>query len=566
MRRSLTLATVVLGLFASPAPAEIVHERYKVPTVGGAEIAVEVMRDDSVKRGPVLLTYSPYNTLYESRSGSLANDAYGKRYVPRGYVRAVADVLGTRNSSGCWDYGGADETQSGVDLVRFLARQGWSNGRVGMIGTSYDGTTANMVASRGVPELKAIVPIAAISRWYGYAYENGVRYFLNSEVPADEGFDTPFAFDFGLARTPPTDVDDAKFAEKLRSRVNACESVDHTLRGYSRAPDYDEFWEERDYLRRAPSFRAAALIAHGWQDYNVKQEEGVDLFEALRTSARRSPLVRLFAYQAPHDAPSGDAWDKLLDSFLDRYLLRRATGIARTPPVMTEGRTVTDGGSYSSTGFRSERSASGTRDVRLWLRRTFDQDVPGVTVPPIGTGETGTLSREPNREPVDNIFTWIGAPTSEELGNRDPLNEPGHGYYSLFFYTAPVEGDTRILGSPVLDGWFRTEAAAHLSPVLVDVGPDWKLTTIARGFLNMDYRDGLDRARPAPRKWVRAAVEFLPQDVTVAKGHRMGLLLQSSNTVWALPGMLGPNNVATGPVPDVTPSGTSLTLPLVAAG
>ena len=565
MRKSLTMAAVVLAFAAAPASAEIVHEKYRVPTVDGAEIAVEVMRDDDFKgRVPVLLTLSPYNTLGETRSGSLANDALGKRYVPRGYARAVADVLGTRNSSGCWDYGGPKETQSGVDLVKFLARQRWSNGRVGMIGTSYDGTTANMVASRGVRELKAIVPIAAISRWYGYAYENGVRYFLNSEVPADEGFDTPFAFDFGLARTPPTDVDDARFAEKLRSRVNPCDAQEHTLRGYSNAPDYDEFWEERDYLRHASSFRAAALIAHGWQDYNVKQEEGIDLFEALQASARRSPQKLLYAYQAPHDAPSGERWEKLLDAFLDRWLRGRDTGVESTPTVITEGRTVANG-SYASTGFRTGRSVTGSRELRLWLRRTFDQDVPGVTVPNPGTGETGVLARKPNREPVDNVFTWIGAPTSEEFGNRDPLNEPGHGYYSLFFGTAPLESAARILGSPVLDGWFRTEGGAHLSPVLVDVAPDGTMTTIARGFLNMDYREGLDRARPAPRRWVRASVEFLPQDVTVAEGHRIGLLVQSSNTVWALPGMLGPNNVATGPVPDVTRLGTSLTLPLAPA-
>ena len=96
------LSLVLLGLLAAPARAEVVFETLRVPTVGGAEIAVEVMRDDSAKGPvPVLLTYSPYNVLGESRSGNLANDALGRQFVPRGYARAVADVLGTRNSSGC---------------------------------------------------------------------------------------------------------------------------------------------------------------------------------------------------------------------------------------------------------------------------------------------------------------------------------------------------------------------------------------------------------------------------------------------------------------------------------
>src|SRR5687768_14627722 len=96
--------------------------------------------DDTSKKVPVLLTYSPYNTLAENTPGNLANDDLGQKFVPRRYARAVADVLGTRNSSGCWDYGGANETQSGVDLVKWLAHQRWANGRVGMIGGSYDGT------------------------------------------------------------------------------------------------------------------------------------------------------------------------------------------------------------------------------------------------------------------------------------------------------------------------------------------------------------------------------------------------------------------------------------------
>jgi X-Pro dipeptidyl-peptidase len=186
---ALVLALVLMAAAGAAQAAEPIFEKYKVPTVDGAEINVEVMRPAGNLDAPVVLTYSPYNTLSETTSPNLANDDIGQRYLEQGYARAVADVLGTRNSSGCWDYGGLKEQQSGVDLVNFLARQAWSNGRVAMIGGSYDGTMATMTAVRGaaVPGLKAIVPIVGISRWYGYAYGDGVRYFLNSEVPTDEG-------------------------------------------------------------------------------------------------------------------------------------------------------------------------------------------------------------------------------------------------------------------------------------------------------------------------------------------------------------------------------------------
>src|ERR687895_2765041 len=146
--RALLLALVLLlALPGAALAAEPIFEKYKVPTVGGAEINVEVMRPADNPDAPVILTYSPYNTLSEINVPNLANDDLGQHYVPKGYARAVADVLGTRNSSGCWDYGGLNEQQSGVDVVNFLAAQLWTNWRVAMIGGSYDGTTATMVAA-----------------------------------------------------------------------------------------------------------------------------------------------------------------------------------------------------------------------------------------------------------------------------------------------------------------------------------------------------------------------------------------------------------------------------------
>src|SRR5438270_11349290 len=246
MRRLLACSLLAFALFAAPAGAAVIHEKIDVPTVGGARIRVEIARPDTTARVPVILTYSPYNSLNENLekpdgSGNLGDDGVGQHYVPLGYARAVADVLGTRNSTGCWDYGGPREQQSGVDTVNALARLPWSNGKVAMIGGSYDGTTANMVAARGadVPGLAAIAPQAAINHWYGYAFQDGVRYFGNSDVPTDEGIDTPAGFDFGLARTPPTQPDQAAIGDLASGRYNPCDAVAHTQHGYSRTPDYD---------------------------------------------------------------------------------------------------------------------------------------------------------------------------------------------------------------------------------------------------------------------------------------------------------------------------------------
>jgi X-Pro dipeptidyl-peptidase len=512
---------LALSLAVPALAAEPVFEKYKVPTVDGAEVNVEVMRPAGDAHAPVILTYSPYNTLSEGTTPNLANDDLGQRYLERGYARAVADVLGTRDSSGCWDYGGPKEQQSGVDVVNFLSRQPWSSGRVAMIGGSYDGTTANMVAARGddAPGLVAIVPIAAISRWYGYAYSHGVRYFLNSEVPTDEGIDTPLAFDFGLARTPPTDPTDPKLVEKLVSRLNPCDSAEHTARGYDRTPDYDDFWLERDYRKDAANFRAAVLMAHGWLDWNVKQEEGVGLYEALpeddpaTAAVEGVPFKRLYMFQDSHASPSAANWQPLLDRFFEHTLEGVDNGVDREPPVLTEGRSA-DG----PEPFHAESSwpPAGTDPLTFYLTRT-------------ATG--GALATQPAAAP-DATYTDLST-TTEELSKEQPEAEAGWLYYA----SAPLDRDVRLAGTPSLRAALSVDRdGGHLTPVLVDVAPDGSLGTVSRGFLNLRYREGLARAQPVPvMAPFQATADMGPQDYTFRKGHRVGLLVQSSNTVWALP-------------------------------
>ncbi len=522
------MAALALVPGAAQAQAEdTIYESLSIPTVDGDRIHVEVARPKGAPKAPVILTYSPYNSLSEGTSPNLAYDDLGLRYLPKGYARAVADVLGTRNSSGCWDYGGRKEQQSGVDLVNALAAQPWSNGKVAMIGGSYDGTTANMVAARGddAPGLAAIVPELAISRWYGYAYADGVRYLGNSQRPTDEGFDTPLAFDYGIARTPPTQRT-PQTLDAMRDRMNPCDGVEHTIKGYDTSPDYDGFWSERDYRKDAGSFRASTLVVHGWQDYNVKQSEGVDLYEALplpTTASAHAPFKRLYLFQGAHQSPSGRPhFDALLDEFFATTLRGQAPGPELAAPVLTQGRTAAAPG-----GFRAEAAwppAGGTVQ-RLALGRSL----MGGTLGGDGSGPRAS-------------FTDTGT-TAEEVALRSPDAQMGW----LAYRGAPLAADTRIAGTPRLTLELVTDQDhGQLAPTLADIAPDGSAKAISRGFLNLRYRNGLrdDEAVP-PGEPVSATVTFSPQDHTVERGHRIGLILAGSNVVWA--------------VPD-TPAGTTVTV------
>jgi X-Pro dipeptidyl-peptidase len=487
------------GSAAAQEPA-VVTETLRVPTVDGKEVSVEIKRPDGV-RAPVILTYSPYNAIRPA-----LGDDVGDRYVPKGYARAIADVLGTRNSSGCWDYGGPKEQQSGVDLVNFLAKQPWSNGKVAMIGGSYDGTTANMVAVRGadVPGLAAIVPEAAIGRWYGYAYQGGVRYLGNGQHPTDEGFDTPLAFDFGFSRTPP---EDPTQVQALQDHLHPCDAAEHTEHGYDQSPDYDDFWKQRDYRKDASKIRVPVLFSHGWQDFNVKQDEGVAMYAAVD----RAPWKGIWLGQYEHGSPGTDEWWTLLDQFFDRFLKDQASGLPANGAVVSQP--------------RDHGVAADPQRLASWPpQRTGDIELK------LGRGEAGGTLGPASGEPA--LYTDGGQ--SEEAIQEDPAAERSW----LTYTTEPATEDARIAGAPVLDATVAliNRDTGHLTPTLFDVAPDGTVVPITRGFLNLRYRDGLETEKAVPlNQPVRAVVQFLPQDWVVRKGHRLALAIASSNSAWAVP-------------------------------
>jgi predicted acyl esterase len=338
-----------------------------------------------------------------ARAGALGGASH---YVQRGYARLWADVVGTGNSSGCFDYGGIREQQSGYDVVEWIARQSWSTGKVGMIGGSYNGTTATATAITRPPHLTTIVPEAAISRWYEYAFSGGVRYFDNNEDPSNEGVDTPLAFDFGLALPPPVDATDPSWADRVASTIRPCDELEHTQYGYDDTPDYDAFWFERDYVNRAGSIRIPVLVAYNWGDWNVKQEESINLYRALTNSPNR----KLYAGTRwhSHGTPGGN-YGKTVDAWFDHYLRGKANGIQDTPAVHSEMSDYSApidwyAGAWPPTKgvtLYSQYKSGGDYQWRLLPNAPkASSGAPQATFSPTGTNTESSANQNPRRQRV----------------------------------------------------------------------------------------------------------------------------------------------------------------------
>src|SRR4051794_28728222 len=138
------LAPAVAAATDPPSPpiyTQSVTEELRIPTEYGSIYGW--VKRPVVPAGvkvPVILTYSPYAVEEAPLPGTELSDV-GDYFVPRGYARAWFHLVGTGRSGGCTDYGGLRERRTGYEVVEKLGTMPWSNGRVGMIGVSYDGTT-----------------------------------------------------------------------------------------------------------------------------------------------------------------------------------------------------------------------------------------------------------------------------------------------------------------------------------------------------------------------------------------------------------------------------------------
>ena len=500
-------ATASTDTVGEPGPGprdydEYVYEKVRVPMRDGVEISAEIWRPKTETKVPVILHFTPYHVLSPAHGADRLPMVDGPELVYRGYAFVFADVRGTWSSGGCWDYGGAKEVRDGHDLVEFLGEQDWSNGRVGMMGVSYPGTTPNAAAVARPKHLKTIVPISAISRWYGYAYQQGVRATTSGE---DADIDPPgvtpsvdFMFAYGFL--PPPDPAALTRPDQTAMRWRECGRGNKTLKAYSTQPDYGSFWKARDYLRRANRVKVPVLVSHGQLDFNVKTWEGTAWWEAVK--GPKALVLGQWAHAYP--GTYWDGWQGLMERWFERWLYGIENGVEDEPRVHVQ----TNDGTWH---VQNQWGAKATTERAFPLTGAGD----------FGFTDDGLLTESEVLRGVGEDVRWARVPV------------PG------------TEGPLRFGGRPVL----RLRATSdqpgtHATAVLCDVGPDGACNVISRAFMNARYRDGLETGAdlPAGQK-VTLPLEFIDKDYVVAAGHHLELRVASSSATWVLSDEHHANNV-----------------------
>ena len=259
-----------------PNPADAFNvQDVMIPARDGVRLHTKVFTPKS-RTGPlpIILRRTPYGI--EGAGASFTR--YYKALADEGYVFVFQDIRGKFGSEGSFvmqrparapgDTTSLDEGTDTYDTIEWLLKNVPNhNGRVGMLGVSYDGWTTIMAAVEPHPALKAISPQASpADMWLGddfhhngafrlsYAFEYATMMETGRDVQ-QFAFDRYDTFDWYLDLGPLANVNRNYLREKIP-----------TWNDFVAHPDYDEFWKRQTMVPHLRDVKVPTLNVAGWWD------------------------------------------------------------------------------------------------------------------------------------------------------------------------------------------------------------------------------------------------------------------------------------------------------------
>lgn len=201
-------------------------------------------------------------------------------FTTRGYVVVLQDLRGRQRSEGTGQYFhtiNVNEGHDGYDTVEWIAAQPWSNGRVGMVGSSHGAIVQTMAALDRPPHLTAMWHDVGPTNIYAHeAREGGAMAFHMFGALFLHAHDAQEIRDNSAAKQSIIDamshMRELVYATPFKpghTPLAVVPNLEQTLFHYYSRGEYDEFWQqdccdqERHFDRHAD---VPAVYSGGWYD------------------------------------------------------------------------------------------------------------------------------------------------------------------------------------------------------------------------------------------------------------------------------------------------------------
>ncbi len=556
------------GSFVAPTTSyDYVRREVMIPMRDGVKLFTVIVLPKGAKDAPMILTRTPYSA---SRRTSRNNSSHMLSVLPPGddvfvqggYIRVFQDVRGKYKSEG--DYvmtrpvrgplnpTETDHVTDAYDTIDWLVKNTpESNGRVGMLGSSYEGFTVVMALLGPHPALKVAAPASPmVDGWmgddwfhYGAFRQNNLDYFTYQTAKKDEGED--------VVRGAFDDYETFRRAGSTGDyiRVHGLDQLPYA-RTIVEHPAYDAFWQGQALDRQVaehPSSVPTMWIQGLWDQEDMWG--AIHCYLALKAKGQAD---HNYLVMGPwrHSQVNYDAfnlgplkWDgdtalqfrrDVLRPFFDQYLKPGAPKAA-TPPVFIYNTGENRWDRLKFWPFACEKGCEAPLKP-LYFQAGFSL---GFDKPADASGSDSYVSdpakpvpylpRPVNFTDSTRWQTWLVTDQRSVADRTDVLT------CQTPVLTAPV----RLGGAPIADLIAATSGTDSDWVVkLIDVYPDEVPSQPEMGgyqlAISMDifrgrYRDSFERPAPIPTgtpqryKFVLPTVNhvFLP-------GHRIMVQIQSS--------------------------------------
>jgi putative CocE/NonD family hydrolase len=525
------LAALLVIPGSSSAAVPTVRVSGDLPMRDGVTLHYTYVRPAGRAKLPTLFEYSGYDP------GTNPDGTYIRQYVESGagYNYIGVSIRGTGCSTGTFDFFQPAEARDGAEVVAWIRKQPWSDGKVGMIGKSYPGITQLFVAAENPPGLLAIAP--------GHFFADAYRDVARPGGIQNYGFASLWSFiaqpSYGV-QSNPSHCPSRFLAPVLGLPTNPFVQLQTHL------------YDDALFHERSPKFtkiKAALFATEAWQDEQLASR-GTDLVAQLDDLGKRNWWLDVS--NGDHSMVRTTTGYADLRAFYDYTLKGKRNGWDKRPHVKVWWDSVVNG-----------RKPTWITGMQHWSEK---QRVKAGVLKPTALSLRGDGSLTPQRPSSDapRSYAYLPVVGSQGIGNpryggvgglpdfylwsQKPV--PGS---SLSWTSAPLRSDLTLLGSASLDLWLSSTAPdTDLQVTLSEVRPDGKEMYLQKGWLKVSQRKLDPRKstalRPfqthaekdvqllAPGEAVPARVEVFPFGTLIRKGSAIRVSVEAPTALpelWA---------------------------------
>ena len=434
-------------------------------------------------------------------------------WVPRGYIVVHSSSPGTGPSDGSPTVGGDNESLAPKAVIDWLngrakgytERTGneevkayWSTGKVGMTGTSYNGTIPLAAATTGVEGLEAIIPVAPNTSYYHYYRSNGLVRSPGGYL----GEDIDVLYDF----IHSGDESKRAYSNKTVRDTEMRNNLDRIT------GDYNDFWAGRDYLNDMKPMKAALLMSHGFNDWNVMPEHSYRIY---KKAEEMGLPTQIYYHQNGHGGPPPLS---MMNRWFTHFLFGIDNGVEGDPKawIVRENDDRLEPTPYAN--YPNPEA----KNVTLYLSK--------------GAPKTGGLSFEKQnnqgKETLIDNYSFSG----------ETLAQAEYTDHRLLFVTPPLKENIHLSGiSTIKIKLASSKPAANLSVWMVSLpwteSRNSKITDniITRGWADpQNYKSITESESLKPGKFYEMSFDLIPDDQIIPKGQQIGLMIFSSDKDYTL--------------------------------